>query len=154
MTFDKIDTYLAAGRYAVTYAGGVMTALGLSSTVDPQTLQDGFNHVFNGIKEVAVGFGILAPVAATTWGIFEQTIGRLVAKVHAASPADLMRAVVDQTPGTLAKATATIPGVQVTVSAAAPQSLRVLAADDMQPDIVKSSLTAPAVSPPTARVQK
>lgn len=134
--FDRIDTYLATGRYAVTYAGGIITALGLSSTVDPQTLQDGFNHIFNGVKELAIGAGILVPVATTVWGVFEQTIGRLVAKVHAAAPADLAVAMRDVAPKMLARATAEIPGVQVAVSPQAPASVKELARDSTAPDVV------------------
>ena len=173
-----VNKVLTGARYAVTYVGGLVTALGLSSTVDPNALQSGFDHVFNGIKEIAVGVGILAPVAATAWGVFEQTVGRLVAKVHAVSPGDLLRAVSKNSPGTLiqatanlapgnllnavsrnspatlAMATAALTGVQVTVSGAAPVALRTLAADDSYPDIVRASSTAPPVSPPVARAQK
>lgn len=138
-----LNKLLTTGRYAVTYAGGVITALGLSSTVDPNALQSGFDHVFNGIKEIAVGAGILMPIAATAWGIFEQTVGRLVTKLHATAPDQLANAVAQVSPGTLAKATASIEGVQVTVNSDARPSLRALAADPAQRDIV---VAPPAVA--------
>jgi hypothetical protein len=136
-----VDKLLAAGRYAVTYAGGIVTALGLSSDVDPSTLQSGFDHLFSGIKDVSIGLGILMPVAAGVWGVVEQTLPRLIAKLHARAPAVLAEAVRDVAPQVLAKTVSEIPGVQVAVTPQAPATLQDLARLRTVPDVV--SVVAP-----------
>lgn len=68
----NLDQALAAGRIAVGFAGGIVTTLGINA-IDPATLQEGFNHIFNGVKEIGVGIGILAPMGAAAWGMVRNS---------------------------------------------------------------------------------
>lgn len=77
----NLDQALSAARIAVGFAGGIVTTLGINA-IDPATLQEGFNHIFNGVKEIGVGIGILAPMGAAAWGVIRNS---RKAKIEAAA---------------------------------------------------------------------
>lgn len=56
-----IDQILASLRHFVTFLMGVATAFGVSKIegVDLSTISISIEHIFNGIKEIAVGLGPL-----------------------------------------------------------------------------------------------
>lgn len=161
MTSDEIQSLL---RHGYTAAGTALTIGTLIAVVPQDAVQptlaalhdigDGLQQAFGGASKLVLIFGPIIIGLSAKVAAFAVSLKSQVARVHEAAPHELMIAVANQEPATLAKATATIPGVQVTVSAAAPPSLRVLAADDMQPDIVKSSLSAPPVTAPVPQVKK
>lgn len=161
LTSDEIQSML---RHGYTAAGTALTIGALIAVVPVDAVQptiaalhdigDGLQQAFGGASKIVLFFGPIIMGVSTKIAAIAVSLKSQVAKVHEAAPQELMNAVASQTPGVLAKATATIPGVQVTVSAAAPPSLRILAADDMQPDIVKASLSAPPVAAPTPRIEK
>lgn len=151
-------------RQGYTAAGTAFTIAAAIAVIPAESVQpaiaalhdigDGAEKIFGGFSKLVLIFGPVVAGLSAKAAAFAVSLKSQVKSVHAAAPDELMNAVTNQTPGVLAKATAALPGVQVTVSANASQSLRILAADDSQPDIVKSSLSAPPVAPPTARVQK
>ncbi len=160
-TQDQIHSYV---RHGVSVGGTILTIASMLAFIPMDKVQDAIGalqslgtdleKVFG---DAAVLISIVGPAFITVAAKFAAgavSLKSQVAKVHAASPRDLMNAVSDVTPGTLAKATAALPGVQVTVSNAAAPALRTLATDNSQPDIVRASSTAPVVSPPVARAQK
>lgn len=88
------DQYLSTARVLIGAAGGIIGTLGVTA-IDPATLQEGFNHIFNGVKEIAVGIGILAPIGAGIWGfIRNSTKGKIAA---AAADPDVAKVVVKPT---------------------------------------------------------
>jgi hypothetical protein len=134
----NLDPYIAAGRYAVTIVGSIAATLGVVSVsgVSVTDIQGAFNHIFSGAKEIAIGLGTLFPIVASVYGTLAARLSTKVSDVHAAAPDQLAHAVAQVAPSTLAKATASIPGVQVSVAADASDPLRALAADTSQPNIV------------------
>lgn len=138
MTFN-LDPYLSAARSVVIYASGLVTAFGVVSIggVDIDTVKSGFDHLFNGVKEIGVGVGILAPAVMGLWGVLSARLSAKVAKVQTASPGELANAMAKVSPAELAAATVTVPDVKVVVGPAAPRELQVAAADPSQPKITK-----------------
>jgi hypothetical protein len=138
----NLDPYLSATRSVIIYAGGIATTLGLASVggVDIDTAKSGFDHILNGVKEIGVGVGILAPAGAAVWGMLTARLSSKVAKVQQAAPADLATAVAKVEPAVLAKATAAVPGVEkVVIKSSAGNGLAAAAADPAQPKITKEA---------------
>jgi hypothetical protein len=111
MAFD-IGPYFAGARYAVTTATAFGAGIGLHSIYGVSTDQvtAGFDHIFNGLNEIAVGAGILAPIVAGAWGVASSRFSSKVADVRAAAPADLASAVAKAAPTVILDAAANVPG--------------------------------------------
>jgi hypothetical protein len=58
---------LAAGRHVITYGMGFATAIGLVSVSQGGDITSSVDHIFNGLKEIAVGVGPLAGIAMAWW---------------------------------------------------------------------------------------
>jgi len=163
MQMPDQDTINSLLRQGYTAAGTALTIGTLIAVVPQEAVQptiaalhdigDGLQKAIGGFSSLIVIFGPIIMGLSAKAAAFAVSLKSQVAKVHEAAPHELMSAVQDVTPGTLAKATAALPGVQVTVSSAAAPSLRILAADNSQPDIVKAS-SAPPVAPPVTQGQK
>lgn len=157
---DAINSLM---RQGYTVGGTAFTIAAMIAIIPQESVQpaiaalhqvgDGLQTAFGGFRSLFLIFGPVAIGLSAKAAAFAVSLKSQVKRVHEAAPHELMNAVADQTPGTLAKATASLPGVQVTVSSAAAPSLRILAADNSQPDIVKAS-SAPPVAPPVTQGQK
>ena len=157
-------TVISAVRHGVSVIGTGITIASMLAFIPADKVQPAINtlqalgtdleKVFG---DAALLFSIIGPsivaiaikFAGDAVSLKSQVLG-----VREAAPHDLLNAVAKNSPGALAIATAALPGVQVTVSGAAAPALRTLAADEVHPDIVKASLTAPTVAPPVSRAQK
>jgi hypothetical protein len=80
MTLDEL---LASGRHIVTFGAGAMTAFGMTKIVSPDVLVTSFDHIFNGVKEIAVGVGPLAAAGMAWWATHRSTPAAKVADVSA-----------------------------------------------------------------------
>lgn len=80
MTLDEL---LASGRHIVTFAAGALTTFGLTKAVNPDVLITSFDHIFNGVKEIAVGVGPLAAAAMAWWATRKSSPASQVATVSA-----------------------------------------------------------------------
>lgn len=80
MTLDEV---LASGRHVVSYGAGFMTAFGLTKIVNPDVLVSSFDHIFNGVKEIAVGVGPLAGAGMAWWATHRSSPAAQVATVSA-----------------------------------------------------------------------
>lgn len=159
MTSDQIQSIL---RHGYTAAGTALTIGTLIAVVPADAVQpaiaalhdvgDGLQQAFGGVSKLVIIFGPIVVGISAKAAAFAASLRSQVAKVHEAAPQELLNAVAVQAPGTLAKATAAIPGVQIEVSGAAPAPLRALAADPDQPDIVKRPIPAPSSSPLSRKV--
>lgn len=122
--FD-ISPYLASGRYVVTTGAAFAAGIGIHSLygVSTDDIKTGFDHIFNGLNEIAVGVGILAPIAMGVWGTMASRLSSKVADVHAATPHELTAAVQSVAPAVLLDAAAGVPGVtKITASPAMAQA--------------------------------
>lgn len=108
-----VSPYLAAGRNIVGSAAAFAAGVGVHSIGDVSTdnVVTGFNHIFNGLNELAVGVGILTPIAAAAWAFVSGLLKHQVAAVKAAAPKELAQAVQQVAPATLVQAAAEVPGV-------------------------------------------
>jgi hypothetical protein len=125
MAFD-ISPYLSSGRNVVSAIAGVALGVGITSVggVSTGDLVAGFDHIFKGLNEIAIGVGIIAPAAMSAWAFAKGRLSSKVADVHAAAPHELVSAVnqVDHpqlvaavarvSPATLVNAAAELPSVQ------------------------------------------
>lgn len=163
MQMPDQDTINSLLRQGYTAGGTALTIAAMLAVIPQDAVQpaiaalhqvgDGLETAFGGFSKLTILFGPIIVGLSAKAAAFAVSLKSQVKRVHEAAPHELMNAVADQTPGTLAKATAALPGVQVTVSSAAAPSLRILAADNSQPDIVKAS-SAPPVAPPVTQGQK
>lgn len=112
MAFD-ISPYLSGGRNVVSTMAGVALGVGITSVggVSTGDLVAGFDHIFKGLNEIAIGVGIIAPAAMSAWAFAKGRLSSKVADVHAAAPADLASAVKAIAPVVLVDAAANAPGV-------------------------------------------
>lgn len=111
MAFD-ISPYLSGGRHVVTFAAGIAAGIGYTSIggVSNGDLVVSFNHIFNGLSEVAVGLGPVVGAGMGLWATFKGTMKSKVADVRAAAPTDLANAVKTVAPAVLLDAAANVPG--------------------------------------------
>jgi hypothetical protein len=58
---------LAIGRNVVSGLGGAAVTFGVMSASQNADVASGFTHIFNGVQEISVGIGILAPIAMSVW---------------------------------------------------------------------------------------
>ena len=164
MNIPSSDTINSLLRQGYTAAGTAFTIAAMVAIIPQDAVQpavtalhevgDGLQQAFGGVSKLVVILGPVIVGLSARAAAFAVSLKSQVAKVRDASHTDLVAVVSQVSPGILAKATAALPGVQVTVSNIASPSLRALANDDSQPDIVKASSSAPTISPPVARVQK
>jgi hypothetical protein len=112
MAFD-IQPYLSAGRHVVSTAAGFAAGFGVHSigSVSTENLVEGFDHIFSGLNEIAIGVGILAPAVMAIWAAISGSLAARVAGVKAASPDQLVQAVKQVAPNVLINAAAEAPGV-------------------------------------------
>ena len=156
-TQAQIDSLLRQGYTAggTAFTIAAMLAIIPQDAVQPaivalHQIGDGLKQALGGFSNLIIIFGPIIMGLSAKAAAFAVSLKSQIKGVHAASPQDLMNAVASQTPGTLAKAAAALPGVQVMVSGVASQSLRSLAADPSQPDIVAAVRTTPT-PPPTSQ---
>lgn len=112
MAFD-ISPYLSGGRHVVTYGTGIATGIGITAIggVSNGDLVMSFNHVFNGLNEIATGLG---PIIAAGMGIWATVKGRMsskVADVQKAEPAVVVQAMKNAAPAVLLDEAAAVQGV-------------------------------------------
>lgn len=111
MSQETLNEWLAVGKHAVTYVAGILTALGITAVINPNELVTSFDHIINGIKEIALGAGPIAATAMALWAKFSTKLSTKVADVKAAEPKALIEAVQQVSPVTLRDAVAEQPGV-------------------------------------------
>lgn len=80
MTLDEL---LASGRHVVTFAAGAATSFGLLSVSQSADIATDVNHIFNGVKEIAVGAGPLLGIVMAWWATHKSTPAAQVAAVSA-----------------------------------------------------------------------
>jgi hypothetical protein len=134
MTFD-ISPYLASGRYVVVTSTAMAAGFGIHSMygVSTDQIKTGFDHIFNGLNEIAVGVGVLAPIAMGVWGTMAARLSSKVADVHAASPMDLVQAVHQVDASQLVEAMKTVaPATLVNAAAELPSVHQIIASDAME----------------------
>lgn len=87
MSFD-LGPYLSGGRHVVTFIAGTATGIGITAIggVSDGDLVTSFNHVFNGLNEIAVGLGPIAAAGMGVWATLRGRLGAKVADVNAATP--------------------------------------------------------------------
>jgi hypothetical protein len=96
-----VDMALAAGRNVVSGLGGAAVVFGIMSTSQNADVATGFEHIFNGVKEIASGVLILVPVAMAVWGARTSTpLAKILstgamAGVTVVAPHDLAKAAAD-----------------------------------------------------------
>ena len=115
MTQDQISAMLASGKHLVSYGAGFATAIGLLSQTSASDLVTDFDHIANGLKEIAIGVGPLVSVAMGLWAAHNSTTKSKVAAVQAAEPQALVQAVQAVAPATLRDAVAAQPEVSAVV---------------------------------------
>jgi hypothetical protein len=114
MTLDEL---LASGRHLVTFAAGAITTFGLTKAVNPDVLVTSFDHIFNGVKEIAVGLGPIAAAGMAWWATRKSSPAAKVATVSALPSVDsnkLAAAIADPELKAVAKAADPSTAVKVT----------------------------------------
>jgi hypothetical protein len=125
MTQEQIDQYLATGRHIVSFTAGAGAMAGILTQNSSTDVVGDFDHIFNGLKEIAIGAGPLITLAMAWWAAHNSTFKSKVAAVKAADPVTLVQAVQQVAPSTLRDAVAAQPEVAkvvVTTKAAADAS--------------------------------
>jgi hypothetical protein len=115
MTQDQLNVLLASGKHLVSYVAGAATVFGIMSQTSSADLMTDFDHIFNGIKEIAIGVGPIATLAMGWWSAHNATTQAKVAAVQAAEPHALVQAVQAVAPVTLRDAVAAQPEVKAVV---------------------------------------
>ncbi len=115
MTQDQLSQFLAAGKHAISYGAGFATAFGLLTQVNATDIATDFDHIFNGIKEIATGLGPLVTLAMGWWAAHNSTMRAKVAAVREAQPQVLVQAVQQVAPVVLRDAVAEQPEVRAVV---------------------------------------
>lgn len=106
MTQDQFASYLAAGKHYVSFFAGAAAALGLTTQVSSNDIATDFDHIFNGLKEIAIGAGPLIAMAMGWWAAHNASLPAKVAAVQAAKPEVLVQAVAQVAPEVLKDAVA------------------------------------------------
>src|SRR5258708_5474609 len=121
MTDFNIGPYLAAGRHGVTATTAFAAGVGGHSVFGASTddIATGFNHIFNGLNEIAIGVGVLAPIATAAYAEMSATVKSQVAALKSAAPKELVQAVKQVDPATLVNAAAEVPSVTKIIAAPA-----------------------------------
>lgn len=113
MNQETFDRTLATGKHVVTFVGGFITALGVTTVggLAPTDIQTNFDHIFNGVKEIGLGVGPLVAAAMAWWSQHNAKLSSKVADVRAAEPGVLVTAVQKVAPVVLRDAVAEQPEV-------------------------------------------
>lgn len=122
MTQDQINVLLANGKHWISFFAGAAATLGLTTQTSSADIINDFDHIFNGLKEVAIGAGPLIAIGMGWWAAHNSTLKAKVAAVKAAEPTVLVQAVQTAAPEVLRDAVAAQPDVKaviVTTNAAA-----------------------------------
>lgn len=106
MTQDQFASYLAAGKHYVSFFAGAAAALGFTSQTSSADIVGDFDHIFNGLKEIAIGAGPLIAIAMGWWAAHNASLPAKVAAVQAAKPEVLVQAVAQVAPEVLKDAVA------------------------------------------------
>ncbi len=125
MTQEQVDQYLAWGKHVVTFGAGAAAATGVLTQVSSVDIVNDFDHIFNGVKEIAIGAGPLVALGMGWWSAHNASMKAKVASVKAAEPQTLVKAVQQVAPVVLRDAVAAQPDVKsivVTSQAAADAS--------------------------------
>lgn len=114
MAFE-LSSYLASGRNAVSALAGFAAGVGVHSILGTPTndIVTGFNHIFNGANEIAVGVGTLTPIVMAAWAGIKGTLRSKVADVKVADPVVLAEAVKVAAPAVLLDAAADVAGTKL-----------------------------------------
>lgn len=97
MTQEQISQYLAAGKHYVSFAAGAVAALGLTTQSSSADIVSDFDHIFNGLKEIAIGAGPLVTIAMGWWAAHNASTKAKVESVKQVAPtAMLIDAVADR----------------------------------------------------------
>lgn len=127
MKLPTADQAIVWAQHAVTLAAGLAAGAGLQAVygVPLTDLSTSFDHIFHGIKEIAIGLGPIVAAISGGAAALKASLPSKVADVKAAAPAQLVAAVQDVSPVTLRDAVAAQPDVrkvQVTTQAVADAS--------------------------------
>lgn len=139
-----LDEALASGRHVISYGAGFMTAFGLTKIVAPDVLITSFDHIFNGVKEIAVGVGPLAGAGMAWWATHRSTPAAQVASVKAIAPAELAVAMTKVAPAEMVVAVKNMPEVAGVVTTDTPDGVAL--ARSIPSASVASAGTADAVA--------
>ena len=124
MTQEQIAQELAIGKHVITFAAGAAMTFGIMTHGDADTLVTSFDHLVNGVKEIAAG---VAPLVALGMGLWARYNASNAAKT--ASVATIPGAMVVQSSGSdpvaLASKIASFPEVHTVVSTPAVASATV-----------------------------
>jgi hypothetical protein len=104
MTQDDFAQYLAAGKHYISFAAGAAAALGFTTQVNSADIVSDFDHIFNGLKEIAIGAGPLIAIGMGWWAAHNASLPAKVAAVQAAEPKALAQAVQQVAPAVLQEA--------------------------------------------------
>jgi hypothetical protein len=85
VTQEQVAQELAIGKHVVSYAAGALTMVGILTTADSATLITSFDHIVNGVKEIAIGAGPLVALGMGLWARYNTSTKAQIASV-AASP--------------------------------------------------------------------
>lgn len=78
-----LDEALASGRHVITFSAGAMSAFGMTKIINPADLVTSFDHIFNGVKEIAVGVGPLVGIGMGWWATHKSSPSAQMATVSA-----------------------------------------------------------------------
>lgn len=112
MTQDQFASYLAAGKHYISFFAGAAATLGFTTQVSSADIVSDFDHIFNGLKEIAIGAGPLVAIAMGWWAAHNASLPAKVAAVKAAEPLALVQAVQTVAPVVLRDAVAKQPDVK------------------------------------------
>lgn len=115
MTQDEFSSYLAAGKHYISFAAGAAAALGFTTQASSADIITDFDHIFNGLKEIAIGAGPLIAIGMGWWAAHNASLTSKVAAVKAAEPKALVDAVQSVAPVVLRDAVAAQPEVKAVV---------------------------------------
>lgn len=115
MTQDQINSLLASGKHFITFFAGAGAAVGVLTQTSAADIQGDFDHIFNGIKEIAIGAGPLVAMGMAWWAAHNSSLKAKVESVQAAQPQALVSAVQQVAPVVLRDAVAAQPEVKAVV---------------------------------------
>lgn len=101
MTQEQFATYLAAGKHYISFFAGAAAALGFTTQTSSADIVSDFDHIFNGMKEIAVGAGPIIAIGMSWWAAHNASLPAKVAAVQAAQPQALVQAVQQVAPEVL-----------------------------------------------------
>jgi hypothetical protein len=81
----NMDKFLAVGRNFVSYLMGVATLFGVAKVqgIDLSVVSSSMDHIFNGVKEIAIGLGPLITIAMGWWATRKPSAASSIAAVTA-----------------------------------------------------------------------